>query len=84
MYNVSAPSPHFSEHLPFQEYLVFRAVIPLISTAMEPVLQFRALSLYLGRFETCKIIKLCPPTWDHSPPSGYSLLFLLIISPALL
>lgn len=52
---------------------MFRAAIPLISTAMESILQFRSLYVYPHRLKMQTIIRLSPSIWDPSP----SLLLLL-------
>lgn len=51
---------------------MFRAAIPLISTAMEAILQFRSWYLYPHRLKMETIIRLCPPIWDPSPSPSYS------------
>lgn len=51
---------------------MFRAAIPLISTAKEAILQFRSLYVYPHRLKMQTIIRLCPPIWDPSPSPSYS------------
>lgn len=50
---------------------MFRAAIPLISTAMEAILQFRSLYLNPRRLKMQAIIRLCPPIWIPSPSPSY-------------